>query len=183
MVLGTVTETLLSHTPCPVAVVVGMHPALFMVSGLEISYGKNEYDLAGGLLGAPVEVIPGPRTGLPIPANAEIAFEGLVHPNDLVDEGPFGEWCGYYVAGKKPETVMRKPNQRSREGEEVREDGPEERAGHPLQKAFARRVRTDGVGGGRQQCGQPEGQDDEHRPAAVAKQGEHGRRNAAWDTM
>src|SRR5215469_7218968 len=81
--------------PCPVAVVVGMHPALFMVSGLEIPYGKNEYDVAGGLIGEPVEVIAGPRTGLPIPAHAEIAFEGLVHPNDLVDEGPFGEWCGY----------------------------------------------------------------------------------------
>jgi UbiD family decarboxylase len=93
--------------PCPVAVVVGMHPALFMVSGLEIPYGKNEYDVAGGLLGEPVEVIAGPRTGLPIPANAEIAFEGFVHPDDLVDEGPFGEWCGYYVAGKKKETAIR----------------------------------------------------------------------------
>ena len=47
---------------CPVAVVVGMHPALFMVAGLEIPYGKNEYDAAGGLLGEPVEVIAGPRT-------------------------------------------------------------------------------------------------------------------------
>ena len=35
--------------PCPVAVVCGMHPALFMVAGLEIPYGKNEYDAAGGL--------------------------------------------------------------------------------------------------------------------------------------
>ena len=34
--------------PCPIAVVVGMHPALFMVAGLEIPYGKNEYDVAGG---------------------------------------------------------------------------------------------------------------------------------------
>jgi hypothetical protein len=34
--------------PCPVAVVVGMHPALFMVAGLEIPYGKNEYDVTGG---------------------------------------------------------------------------------------------------------------------------------------
>jgi UbiD family decarboxylase len=93
--------------PCPIAVVVGMHPALFMVSGLEIPYGKNEYDVAGGLLGEPVEVIGGPRTGLPIPASAEIAFEGFVHPDDLVDEGPFGEWCGYYVAGKKKETAIR----------------------------------------------------------------------------
>jgi len=57
--------------PCPIAVVVGMHPALFMVAGLEIPYGKNEYDVAGGLIGEPVEVIKGPATGLPIPVHAE----------------------------------------------------------------------------------------------------------------
>jgi 4-hydroxy-3-polyprenylbenzoate decarboxylase len=93
--------------PCPIAVVVGMHPALFMVAGLEIPYGKNEYDAAGGLLGQAVEVIEGPRTGLPIPANAEIAFEGFVHPNDLIDEGPLGEWTGYYAGGVKKEPAIR----------------------------------------------------------------------------
>src|SRR6516164_5213717 len=34
--------------PCPIAVVCGMHPALFMIAGLEIPYGKNEFDAAGG---------------------------------------------------------------------------------------------------------------------------------------
>ena len=28
--------------PCPIAVVCGMHPALFMIAGLEIPYGRNE---------------------------------------------------------------------------------------------------------------------------------------------
>jgi len=93
--------------PCPIAVVVGMHPALFMVSGLEIPYGKNEYDVAGGLIGEPVDIIAGPRTGLPIPANAEIAFEGFAHPDDLVTEGPFGEWAGYYVGGVLKEPAIR----------------------------------------------------------------------------
>src|SRR3981189_1490918 len=93
--------------PCPVAVVVGMPPALFMVAGLEIPYGKNEYDVAGGLIGEPVEVIKGPRTGLPIPAQAEIAFEGFVHPDDLIDEGPLGEWTGYYAGGQKNEPAIR----------------------------------------------------------------------------
>jgi UbiD family decarboxylase len=93
--------------PCPIAVVVGMHPALFMVSGLEIPYGKNEYDVAGGLIGEPVDIIHGPRTGLPLPANAEIAFEGFAHPNDLVTEGPFGEWAGYYVGGQLQEPAIR----------------------------------------------------------------------------
>src|SRR5258705_5852625 len=92
---------------CPVAVVVGMHPALFMVAGLEIPYGKNEYDAAGGLLGEAVEVIPGPVTGLPIPANAEIAFEGYVSLDDLIDEGPLGEWTGYYAGGNKKEPAIR----------------------------------------------------------------------------
>jgi len=93
--------------PCPIAVVCGMHPALFMVAGIEIPYGKNEYDAAGRLLGEPVEVIVGPATGLPIPAHAEIAFEGFVHPDDLVDEGPLGEWTGYYAGGRKREPAIR----------------------------------------------------------------------------
>src|SRR6266542_3892390 len=93
--------------PCPIAVVAGMHPALFMVGGLEIPYGKNEYDVAGGLIGEPVEVINGPRTGLPVPAHAEIAFEGFIHPNDLLEEGPLGEWTGYYAGGQKKEPAIR----------------------------------------------------------------------------
>jgi 4-hydroxy-3-polyprenylbenzoate decarboxylase len=93
--------------PCPVAVVCGMHPALFMIAGLEIPHGRNEYDAAGGLLGEPVQVIKGPATGLPIPAHAEIAFEGFIHPNDRIDEGPLGEWTGYYAGGLKQEPAIR----------------------------------------------------------------------------
>ncbi|MGE0748193.1 MAG: UbiD family decarboxylase [Rhodospirillales bacterium] len=93
--------------PAPIAVVCGMHPAMFMVAGLEMPYGKNEYDMAGGLIGEAIEVINGPVTGLPIPANAEIAFEGFVHPDDYVDEGPLGEWTGYYAGGKKKEPAIR----------------------------------------------------------------------------
>ena len=57
--------------------------------------------------GEPVEVIMGPKTGLPIPAHAEIAFEGFIHPNDLIDEGPLGEWTGYYAGGLKKEPAIR----------------------------------------------------------------------------
>ena len=93
--------------PCPIAVVAGMHPALFMVAGLEMPYGKNEYDCAGGLLGEGVEIIHMPKTGLPVPANAEIAFEGYVHADDLIDEGPLGEWTGYYAGGANKEPAIR----------------------------------------------------------------------------
>jgi UbiD family decarboxylase len=93
--------------PCPIAVVVGMHPALFMVAGLEMPYGKNEYDSAGGLLGEGVEIINMPKTGLPVPANAEIAFEGYIHPDDRIDEGPLGEWTGYYAGGATTQPAIR----------------------------------------------------------------------------
>ena len=46
-------------------------------------------------------------TGLPIPAHAEIAFEGFIHPNDKIDEGPLGEWTGYYAGGLKKEPAIR----------------------------------------------------------------------------
>ena len=52
-------------------------------------------------------MIAGPQTGLPIPAHAEIAFEGFIHPNDKIDEGPLGEWTGYYAGGLKKEPAIR----------------------------------------------------------------------------
>src|SRR3990170_1738889 len=45
--------------PCPVIISVGQDPILFMVSGNEIDYGVSEFDYAGGLKGAPIEVIEG----------------------------------------------------------------------------------------------------------------------------
>ena len=93
--------------PCPIAVVVGVHPGLFAVAGLEIPFGKNEFEAAGGLLGQSIRVIRGPATDLPIPAEAEIAFEGFVHKGDLVDEGPLGEWTGYYAGGRADRPAIR----------------------------------------------------------------------------
>jgi 4-hydroxy-3-polyprenylbenzoate decarboxylase len=93
--------------PCPVAVIAGMHPALFMLAGLEVPYGKSEIEAAGGILGEPIEVFNMPRTGLPVPANSEIAFEGLIHPGDEIQEGPLGEWTGYYAGGSRPEPAIR----------------------------------------------------------------------------
>ena len=49
-------------------------------------------------------IIKGRVTGLPIPANAEVAVEGFIYPGETRDEGPFGEWPGYYAGGvvKRP---------------------------------------------------------------------------------
>ena len=86
---------------CPVVAVFGEDPLSFMVSHSKIPWGHTELEQIGGLRGRPLEVIKGPITGLPIPAHAEIAIEGEVPPpkEEARDEGPFGEWPGYYSGG------------------------------------------------------------------------------------
>src|SRR5437762_12471651 len=54
--------------PCPIAVVVGVEPLLFIASTLEVPQGVSEYDWTGGIRGEPYEVVIDPITKLPIPA-------------------------------------------------------------------------------------------------------------------
>jgi UbiD family decarboxylase len=79
-----------------VAVVCGQDPLLYMLSASPLPSGISEYDFAGGLRGEPIEVVKGPYTGFPIPADAEIVVEGEMVPGQVKPEGPFGEWMGYY---------------------------------------------------------------------------------------
>ncbi|MFH1115014.1 MAG: phenylphosphate carboxylase subunit beta [Pseudomonadota bacterium] len=84
----------------PAAAVIGQAPVLFLLASSTAPWGVSEYDLAGALRGAPVEVIKSDLTGLLIPANAEIVLEGEINPDksSYAQEGPFGEYTGYYSA-------------------------------------------------------------------------------------
>jgi UbiD family decarboxylase len=74
----------------------GIDP-LFMVIGSQ-TFAKNvsEYEYAGGVKGQPIPVVRGTTTDLLIPANAEFVIEGVIRPNSVKTEGPFGEFPGYY---------------------------------------------------------------------------------------
>jgi 4-hydroxy-3-polyprenylbenzoate decarboxylase len=93
---------------CPVAVVNGEDPALFIAGFEYLPDGQSEYDFAGAIKGAPMEVIDAPLTGLPLPAHAEIILEGELMPPSkaTLPEGPFGEFTGYYAADARPCPVM-----------------------------------------------------------------------------
>ncbi|HEX5451132.1 MAG TPA: UbiD family decarboxylase, partial [Candidatus Limnocylindrales bacterium] len=91
---------------CPIAVSLGHHPLLVLMAGLQAPVGVSEYDLAGSIAGEPVPVVTGEATGLPIPADAELVVEGFVDPDERMDEGPFGEWTGYYAGGRGPQPVV-----------------------------------------------------------------------------
>jgi len=90
----------------PVAIVCGGDPMSFLMGCSELPYGVSEFDIIGGIRDVPVDVIKGPVTGLPIPANAEIVIEGFVEPDKVRIEGPFGEWTGYYASDLRPEPVL-----------------------------------------------------------------------------
>lgn len=94
---------------CPVAVAFGSHPLVWMPSFLAFPWGTEEYGVAGALLGEPLQLIKGDYTGLPIPAHAEIVVEGECPPPEVEarQEGPFGEWPGYYGSGERKEPVIK----------------------------------------------------------------------------
>ncbi len=80
----------------PICLVVGCDP-LLMLAGSAMVEDASEYDVVGTLRGEPVEVVKAPLTGLPIPATAEIVLEGFIDGDNLREEGPFGEYTGYYT--------------------------------------------------------------------------------------
>ena len=82
--------------PMPVASVIGCDPLLFILGAARISAFTSEYDVAGALRGEAVEVVKGETVDLPIPAHAEIVIEGEVDADKFMEEGPFGEYTGYY---------------------------------------------------------------------------------------
>ncbi|KAI3591495.1 UbiD family decarboxylase [Cupriavidus sp. U2] len=81
--------------PLPVAMVIGAHPLFMLAGAARLPYGVDERQVAGGLFGAPLEVVRTPRYGIEVPAHAEIVLEGVLDPGARVDEGPFGEFTGY----------------------------------------------------------------------------------------
>jgi 4-hydroxy-3-polyprenylbenzoate decarboxylase len=93
---------------CPVVVTFGQDPVLFhAASSFDVPSGASELELAGAIKGEPIEVIRGEVTGLPIPVHAEIAIEGECPADERVQEGPFGEFTGYYASGARPEPIIR----------------------------------------------------------------------------
>ena len=81
----------------PVAIAIGVHPAIWLSAGYTTGPGIDELSLAGGLLGEAVRTVRCETVDVDVPAEAEIILEGeLVPGNHLEPEGPFGEVTGTY---------------------------------------------------------------------------------------
>ncbi|HLH85791.1 MAG TPA: UbiD family decarboxylase, partial [Thermoplasmataceae archaeon] len=80
--------------------------ALNLFAGIEVPEGVTEYSYLGAIRKEPVKVVKGPITGLPIPSDSEIAIEGYI-TQEKVEEGPLGEFMGYYAGGKMLNPLIR----------------------------------------------------------------------------
>ncbi len=84
-----------SGEPLRVAMVLGGHPLFMLAASARVPMIVDERQVAGGLFGAPLEVVRSPRYGIRVPATADFLFEGVIDPEARVEEGPFGEFTGY----------------------------------------------------------------------------------------
>ena len=94
--------------PCPLAVVNGEDPALFIAGFEYLPAGQSEYEFAGAIKGAPIEVFPGTADRPADPGARRDRVRGPLLPmsETTLPEGPFGEFTGYYASEARPAPVM-----------------------------------------------------------------------------
>jgi len=79
----------------PAAVILGCPPCIAFTSAQKLPETMDELYVAGGLVGAPINVVKAKTVDLLIPAEAEIVIEGFIHTDELEPEAPFGESHGH----------------------------------------------------------------------------------------
>ena len=82
--------------PYPVAVALGADPATILGAVTPVPDNLSEYAFAGLLRCSKTELVKSITNDLQIPASAEIVLEGYIAPDEMADEGPFGDHTGYY---------------------------------------------------------------------------------------
>jgi UbiD family decarboxylase len=81
--------------PMPCAIVVGCAPVAMFTGGMKLPVDLDELAVAGGLAGVPIRMAKALTVDLNVPVDAEIVIEGLIDPDLLEPEGPFGESHGH----------------------------------------------------------------------------------------
>jgi UbiD family decarboxylase len=79
----------------PCAIVLGCPPFVAFLGPQKLPIDVDEYTVAGGLAGAPINVVRGRTVDLLVPAEAELVIEGLIDTEYVEPEAPFGESHGH----------------------------------------------------------------------------------------
>lgn len=80
--------------PLEMAVVIGAAEPVVMAAAAGYPCGSDEYDLAGGLSGKGIPLIPCKTVNLEVPAESEIVIEGVIKPGVRVQDGPYFDYAG-----------------------------------------------------------------------------------------
>jgi 4-hydroxy-3-polyprenylbenzoate decarboxylase len=81
--------------PMPCAIVIGCAPVVAFTGPQKLAIDQDEMAVAGALAGCPIRTARAVTVDLEVPADAEIVIEGLIDPELLEPEGPFGESHGH----------------------------------------------------------------------------------------
>jgi 2,5-furandicarboxylate decarboxylase 1 len=84
--------------PLEIAVAIGNHAAVLLASQMYVDLGDDEFAIAGGLLREPIRLLKCKTVDLEVPAEAEIVLEGVLRPEELIEEGLVSEFPGFYVS-------------------------------------------------------------------------------------
>lgn len=87
----------------PIALVIGVEPALQMAAACKLPPNAPELELAGGLKGGPIELVKCETSDLLVPANAEMVIEGRLEFDTKI-ENVLGEFAGQYGPETAPMT-------------------------------------------------------------------------------
>lgn len=82
--------------PLPACAVIGADPGTILAAVTPVPDTLSEYQFAGLMRGAKVDLVPAKTVPLMVPAQAEIVLEGHVLLDEYADEGPYGDHTGYY---------------------------------------------------------------------------------------
>ncbi|MGD9943836.1 MAG: UbiD family decarboxylase [Burkholderiaceae bacterium] len=85
---------------CPMAIVLGVDPLLYLAAGNDFPLGDYEMDVAGALRGAPLRAVKAETIDVEVPADAEIVIE-TEYTGEMAEEGPFNEFTGYQSEVRK----------------------------------------------------------------------------------
>ncbi len=87
----------------PIALAIGVEPAVLFSAACKLPPTVSEFDVAGGLKKRPVEMMTARTSDLPVPANAEFIIEGRVDFSRRI-ENVMGEYAGQYGPESAPVT-------------------------------------------------------------------------------
>ncbi|MFD1040263.1 UbiD family decarboxylase [Virgibacillus byunsanensis] len=92
--------------PMEIAVMFGVVPAVVLASQFSTHlHHADKLDVAGALLGQPLDVVRCKTVDIDVLAAAEIVMEGKILPYERDQEGTFGELGGYY-GGNFPQPIV-----------------------------------------------------------------------------